>query len=379
MNKSPRIAIVHDFFHTFGGAERVTLTLSELYPDAPIYTLYYDKKLDPWFGQRKIVTSYMQKWKFIPARFLIGFFPRAIESFDFNDFDVVISSSHSFSKNILTNPQTIHICYCHTPMRYIWDAAHIHLKSQAYRTPLGRLFGLVELIAGNILHHLRIWDRLGVSRVDHFVANSHFVADRIHKFYRRNSQVIYPPVDVDKITVSTEDHGHFIVVARLSQYKRLDLVVQACNELKLPLVVIGTGEMEAELKKLAGPTVKITGWISDEEKINYIRTAKALIFPGEEDFGIVPVELQAAGKPVIAYGKGGCLETVIDGKTGIFFHEQTITSVKSSIQEFLNRAGEFDPQVISQHAQTFSRERFQNEIKQLVDNLFEEHGHSEKC
>jgi glycosyltransferase involved in cell wall biosynthesis len=364
---NPKVAIIHDFLQSFGGAERVTLAIADIYPDAPIYSLTYDVKLNPWFGKRKIVTSYLQKWSWIPAKFLIPFYAQAVESFDFNDFDVVISSSHSFAKNILTNPNTIHISYVHTPMRYIWDSWHSYLKSQ-------RVIWPGKLIVSNILHHLRLWDRLGASRVDQFVANSKYVADRIRKFYRRDSVVIYPSVDTDKIQLSYENKGYFIVIARLSQYKRLDLVIQACNELSLPLVVIGTGEMEGELKKMAGPTVTITGWVSDEQKINYIQECRALIFPGEEDFGIVPVEIQAAGKPVLAYGKGGCLETVIDGKTGLFFPEQTVESIKGSIQEFISSEGEFNPEVISTHAQQFSRSRFQLEVKQLVDKLWSEHG-----
>lgn len=367
MNREPKIAIVHDFLESFGGAERVTLAIAEIYPDAPIYTLTYDQKLDPWFGHRKVITSYLQPWTRIPAKFLIPFYAQAIESFNFDDFDVVISSSHSFAKNILTQPHTIHISYVHTPMRYIWDSWHTYLKSQKVIWP-------GKLVVTNILHHLRLWDRLGASRVDQFVANSKYVAERIRKFYRRESLVIYPSVDTDKIQLSTETKSHFITIARLSQYKRLDLVVQACNELNLPLVVIGTGEMEAELKKMAGPTVTITGWISDEQKIKYIQESRALIFPGEEDFGIVPVEIQAAGKPVIAYGKGGCLETVIDGKTGLFFPEQTVESIKQAIQAFIGREGEFDPRVIHEHAQQFSRTRFQSEIKQLVDKLWSTHS-----
>jgi len=362
----PRVAIVHDFFHTFGGAERVTLAISDLYPEAPIYTLFYDKKLNPWFGHRKIITSYLQKWSWVPAKFLLPFYALAIESFDFDDFDVVISSSHSFAKNILTNPNTIHISYVHTPMRYVWDAWHTYLAGK-------QVSGLAGGFIRKILSQIRIWDKIGASRVDQYVANSKYVADRIRKFYRRNSIVIYPSVDTDKIQVSREHKGHFIAIARLSQYKRLDLVVQACNELDLPLVVIGTGEMEAELKRMAGATVTITGWISDEQKIEYIRTCRALIFPGEEDFGIVPVELQAAGKPVIAYGKGGCLETVVDGQTGLFFPEQTIESVKRAIQEFVAREGEFNPEVISEHAQKFSRQRFQSEIDTLVNKLWSTH------
>ncbi|MFA5009756.1 MAG: glycosyltransferase [Patescibacteria group bacterium] len=372
---NPKIAIVHDFLQSFGGAERVTLAISDLYPDAPIYSLTYDIKLNPWFGKRKILTSYLQKWSWVPAKFLIPFYAQAIESFDFNDFDVVISSSHSFAKNILTNPDTIHISYIHSPMRYVWDAWHSYLAGQRVSRLNGILgVGLVRNTVVNILHHLRLWDRLGASRVDQFVANSHYVADRIRKFYRRESIVIYPPVDTDKIQISHEHKNYFIAIARLSQYKRLDLVVQACNELNLPLIVIGTGEMEAELKKLAGPTVTITGWISDEQKIKYIESARALIFPAEEDFGIVPVEIQAAGKPVIAFGKGGCLETVIDGETGIFFPEQTVESLKLAIQKFIQIESTFDPATISQHAQQFSRQRFQTELRKLVEEKLAEHS-----
>lgn len=360
---NPRVAIIHDFFHTFGGAERVTLALSEIFPDAPIYTLTYSKKLDPWFGGKKIGPSYLQRYSWLPAKFLIPFYAKAIESFDFNDYDIVISSSHSFAKNILTNPSTIHISYIHSPMRYIWDAWHSYLKSQ-------QLFWPINGWITNILHHLRIWDRLGVSRVDHYVANSKYVTDRIRKFYRRDSQVIYPPVDVDKIQVSPSKQDYFITLARLSQYKRVDLAIQACNELKLPLVVIGTGELEAKLKQIAGPTVKITGWIDDEQKIKYIQDCRALIFPVEEDFGIAPVEVMAAGKPVIAFRKGGCLETIIEGKTGMFFNEQTVASLVSTLQNFISQEASFDPVQISQHAQQFSRQRFQEEIKTLVNSLY---------
>lgn len=363
MNQSPKVAIVHDFFHTFGGAERVTLALSELYPNAPIYTLLYDRKLNPWFGNKTIITSYLQKWSWLPTKFLIPFYAKAIESFNFNDFDIVISSSHSFAKNILTNPETIHISYLHSPMRYVWDAWHSYLKSQ-------RLVWPANAIVTNLLHHLRIWDRLGVSRVDHYVSNSKYVGERICKFYRRDSQVIYPPVDTEKIQLSNDNKGYFIVIARLSQYKRVDLAIQACNELGLSLVVIGTGEMEAELKKIAGPTVKVIGWVSDEDKINYIRECRALIFPVEEDFGIVPVEVMAAGKPVIAFGRGGCLETVIDGKTGIFFPEQTVSSLKSAIEQFISQESSFDPTQISAHAQQFSKARFQQEMQTLVNDLY---------
>ncbi len=362
---NPKIALVHDFLQTFGGAERVTLALSELYPEAPIYTLTYNKKLDQFFGNKKIVTSYLQKWSWLPTKFLLPFYAKAIESFNFNDFDIVISSSHSFAKNIITSPDTIHISYIHSPMRYVWDYWHSYLKEQKLVWP-------IKSLVASFLHHLRIWDRLGVSRVDYYIANSKYVANRIHKFYRRNSQVIYPPVDTDKIQFSKENQGYLVAVSRLSKYKRLDLAVEACNQLNLPLVVIGTGEMETKLRQMAGPTVKITGWVSDEEKIDYIRNSRALIFPGEEDFGIVPVEAMAAGKPIIGYRKGGLLETVVEGKTGLFFNEQSIDSIKNTLSLFISKENEFNPNEISDLARIFSRQRFQNEIKVLVEKLWNE-------
>jgi len=362
MNKVPRVAIVHDFLQSLGGAERVTLAISDIYPNAPIYTLTYDKKLDPWFGNRKIITSYLQWWSWLPAKFLLPFYAQAIESFNFDDFDIVISSSHSFAKNILTSPATTHISYIHSPMRYVWDAWHSYLAGQ-------RASGLVKGVAINILHHLRIWDRLGVSRVDYFIANSKYVGQRIRKFYRRESQVIYPPVDTDKIQPSRDNEGYFIVISRLSQYKRVDLALQACQELGLPLVIIGTGEMERELRRQKAPTTSMLGWVDDEKKIQYLQRARALIFPGEEDFGIVPVEAQAAGKPVIAYRQGGVLETVVDEKTGFFFDEQTVDSLKKTLRLFLAKERDFNPDVITTHALAFSRQRFQAEIKQLVDKL----------
>ncbi len=362
---NPKIAIVHDFLQTFGGAERVTLALSELYPEAPIYTLTYNKKLNQFFGNKKIVTSYLQPWSWLPTKFLLPFYPQAIESFNFNDFDIVISSSHSFAKNIITSPDTTHISYIHSPMRYVWDYWHSYLKDQ-------KLIWPVKPLVANFLHNLRIWDRLGVSRVDIFIANSKYVADRIRKFYRHTSQVIYPPVDTDKIQFSKENQGYFVAVSRLSKYKRLDLAVEACNELNLPLVVIGTGEMENKLRQMAGPTVKITGWVSDEEKIDYIRNSHALIFPGEEDFGIVPVEAMAAGKPIIGYRKGGLLETVVEGKTGLFFDEQNTDSLKNTLRLFISKENEFNPNEISDLARMFSRQRFQDEIKALVDKVWYE-------
>lgn len=357
--KDLKIAIVHDFLHGLGGAERVTLALSGIFPDAPIYTLIYTPKLAPYFEGRRIVVSYLQRYSRLPAKSLLPFYAQAIEQFDFSDFDVVVSSSHSFAKNIITPADTLHIAYIHSPMRYVWDTWHSYLKQQ-------RLGPAVEGTMRNILSKIRIWDRLGSSRVDIFVANSKNVHNRIRKYYRRDSQVIYPPVDVEKISPRKEHKDYFLVVSRLSYYKRVDLAVEACRELNVPLVVIGTGEQGTHLKQLAGEKTKILGWVDDDEKIKYLQNCRALIFPGEEDFGIVPVEAMAAGKPVIAFEKGGLLETVVDGKTGVFFNEPTVDSLKRALRLFIVKEKSFDYKAIRRHAEKFSKKIFQDKILDLV-------------
>jgi len=366
--KKPKIALVHDFLQSFGGAERVTLALSDIFPDAPIYTLTYNPKLSKYFRGKKIIVSSLQKYKFLPTKFLLPFYAGAIEEFDFSDFDIVISSSNSFAKNIITSADTIHISYIHSPMRYVWDTWHTYLEEQ----------NLSRAVAGtmrNLLSKIRVWDKLGSSRVDIFVANSKNVRNRVRKYYRRDARVIYPPVNVDKISACSENKGYFLAISRLSYYKRLDLAVEACRDLNVPLVVIGTGEEESKLKKLAGPNTRILGWISDADKIKYLENCRGLIFPGEEDFGIVPVEAMAAGKPVIAFRKGGLLETVVEGKTGIFFDKQSVSSLKRAIKNFERQEKKFKkPQEIRKYAEAFSNKRFGENITKLVDEVLIKDG-----
>lgn len=361
-----RVAIVHDFIEAMGGAERVALQLSKLYTDAPIYTLTFNPNLSQFFDPHRIHTSYLQSWRFIPSRFFLSLYPRAIESFDLSDFDVVISSSNSYAKNIITKPDTVHISYIHSPMRYAWDATHTHIANQSHRTPLGSAGGLVKFVARNIIHHLRMWDRLGADRVDVFVANSLNVARRIWKYYRRESVVIYPPVDIDHITATPHHQDYFLVLSRLASYKRVDLAVSACQELNLPLVVIGVGEKYPDIQQQASSTTQVLGWVDDETKFKYLQNARALIFPGEEDLGIVPIEAMAAGKPVIAYRKGGLLETVVEGKTGMFFDQQTVSSLKDALTNFLLHESGFNWQTIRSHAEQFSSQNFNKNITELV-------------
>ncbi|MFH1088694.1 MAG: glycosyltransferase [Patescibacteria group bacterium] len=357
-----KVAIVHDFLMKVGGAEKVTSAISELFPDAPIYTLLYSHQVDKLFPQRKIVVSYLQQWQRIlhlPAKFLLPFMATAIESFDFSGYDLVISSNHSFTGGIITPAETVHISYCHSPTRYLWDAFHTYINDQ-------HVGGLGKWILYWLLHQLRIWDKLSSGRVQSYIANSNYVKNRIRKYYRKDSTVIYPPVDVDVIKPTSIRNDYFLVVSRLTSYKRVDLAIEACNSLHLPLVIIGTGEDEARLKKLAGFSIDFLGWQNDTNKIKYLQNCRALIFPGEEDFGIVPVEAMAAGKPVIAYHKGGTLETIQAGVTGMFFDQPTVASLVQTLQEFLRKEKDFQPEKIAQQVAHFNKQRFQTELSSLI-------------
>ncbi|MBU1083302.1 glycosyltransferase [Patescibacteria group bacterium] len=360
-----KVAIVHDFLVNMGGAERVTLALSEIFPDASIYTLLYNPKVAKFFPRKKIVVSYLQYWyKFLklPTKFLLPFMPAAIESFDFAGYDLVISSNNSFAGGIITNPDTYHLSYCHSPTRYLWDSFHTYVEEQ-------RLPRFMQNIVKNILFKLRIWDKLSSGRVQKYIANSQYVKRRIKKYYRKEAEVIYPPVDTHLIRPKQSNAGYFLVISRLTSYKKIDLAVRACNILHLPLVIIGEGEQMQFLKSIAGPTVELLGWQDDKNKIEYLRNARALIFPGEEDFGIVPVEAMAAGKPVIAFNKGGLQETVVANKTGMFFDEQTVKSLTEALRKFITIEHKFNATEINRHALQFSREHFRQEIVTLVKKL----------
>lgn len=360
-----RVAIVHDFLINMGGAEKVTQVLSEIFPEAPIYTLLYHPRMAQFFAGKRIVVSYLQywyRWLGIPVKLLLSAMPRAIESFDFAGYDLVISSNNSFAGGIITSPQTYHLSYCHSPTRYLWDASHTYIAEQ-------KLPGWLNTWVKKILFRLRIWDKLASGRVQKYIANSQYVRKRIKKYYRREAEVIYPPVDTALIRPKAAHANYFLVISRLSSYKRIDLAIRACNTLRLPLVIIGEGEQMQFLKSIAGPTIEFLGWQDEKNKIEYLRNAKALIFPGEEDFGIVPIEAMAAGKPVIAFNKGGLTETVIDGKTGIFFNEQNIKSLVEALRRFITKSYHFDAQAISHYAAKFSRERFRQEIVATVKKL----------
>ncbi|MEI7890741.1 MAG: glycosyltransferase [bacterium] len=367
--KKIKVAIVHDFVTVFGGAERVLLEIAKMYPDAPIYTILYDEKIkSTYFKDRNIVASYLQKFPKILRKnqqWLLPFFPVIPETFDLREFDLVISSSGAWSKGIVTKLDTVNVAYLHSPMRWVWDYNERYLKED--RKTKANFF------LRFFFNYLRLWDNLAAQRPEHLIANSSYTQKRISKYYRRDSSVIYPPVslrqEVDLETKSQEltDKDYFLVVSRLSPYKKVDLVVESFNKLGLPLVVIGTGKQEKHLRKIAKDNIKILGWKSDKVTQQYFKGAKAFIFAAEDDFGITPIESMLCGVPVIAFRKGGALETVQEGVTGEFFDAQTPEVLADGVRRFLNNEGNYDKDVIRKRGEEFSRERFQREFGQFIE------------
>lgn len=371
-----RVAIVHDFLVQRGGAERVLKELSDMYPEAPIFTLLYDEeKMQGMFDGKMICPSYLQSFpKFLRRNYhwLLPFFPVIPETFDLREYDLVISSSGAWSKGIVTKLDTIHIAYLHSPMRWVWDYNERYVRENK-KTRFGFFLRF-------IFNYLRIWDRLAADRPDYLIANSRYTQQRVSKYYRRESEVIYPPVNMEHGTWSMEQknadtnklvklkaESYFLVVSRLSSYKKVDVVVEAFNKLGLPLVVIGIGEQEKYLKSIAKENIHILGWQSDEVTGKYYQNAKAFIFPCEDDFGIAPVEAMQCGVAVIALRKGGVMETVQEGVTGEFFDAQTPEVLADGVRRFLDNEKNYDKELIKKRGEEFSRERFRTEFKKFVD------------
>ncbi len=339
-----RVALVHDYLNQMGGAERVLLALHERFPQAPIYTTIYDAaRMDERFRAMDIRTSFMQRLPLVKRRHqpFLPLYPFAIERMDLRAYDLVISDSSAFAKGVVTRADALHICYCHTPMRWAWN-----FEDYVERERLGRFS---RMILSPFIVWLRQWDYATAARVDYFLANSPNVAARIAKYYRREATVLPPPVDTSRYTVATTPGDYFLIVSRLIPYKRIDLAVEAFTTLGLPLRIIGAGRDEARLRRMAGKNIEFLGWRSDDEARAQLANCRALIFPGEEDFGLAPVEAQACGRPVIAYGMGGALASVVDGVTGVFFGEQTPEALAAAVRRF--RDEQFDPLVIRRHAE----------------------------
>lgn len=374
MEKKMKIAIVHDFMVNAGGAERVLKVLSEMYPEAPIYTLLYDKeKMGEVFAGKDIRVSYLDKLPKILKqnyRWLLPFFPVIPETFDLREFDLVISSSGAWSKGIVTKLHTTHVAYLHSPMRFVWDYNELYLKEKKKNSSIFIRF---------VLNYLRIWDKLAADRPDFLIANSRYTQKRIAKYYRRESRIIFPPVE--KLPIANQQSSlekkadqlpiadYFLVVSRLSAYKKVALVVEAFNKLGLPLVVIGTGEQEKYLKKIAKENIKILGWKNDEVVERYLQDATAFIFPAEDDFGIAPIEAMSAGIPVLAYRKGGAMETIEEGVTGEFFDAQTPEVLADGVRRLMLNRNSYDKEKIKSHASQFSKERFKQEFSEYVNGV----------
>lgn len=359
---STRIAIVHYWITSWRGGEKVLEALVKLFPDADIYTHVYDPDVvaaSP-LANRQIRTTFIHRLPFAKRLYqkYLPLMPMALEQLDLSGYDLVISTESGPAKGVIVPPGTAHICYCHTPMRYVWDMYHEYLAHAGWFT---------RLMMRPLIHYLRMWDRLSADRVDHFIANSAFVARRINKFYRREAQVLYPPIKIDEFTLSKGHEGFYLIVGALVRYKKADLAVRAFNQRGLPLVVIGDGELFNEIKAIAGPNVKVLGRQSRAVILDHYRRCKALVFPGIEDFGIVPVEAMATGKPVIAFGKGGALETVIDGVTGLHFHEQTEAALIEAIGRMESGEVYFDPLAIRAHAATFDMPHFRQQLLAFIE------------
>jgi glycosyltransferase involved in cell wall biosynthesis len=366
---NPRVALVHDYLNQYGGAERVLEELHELFPEAPVFTsMYWPARMSSTIRGLDVRTSFMQRLPLVTRNhqpFLL-LYPLAFESFDLSEFDVVISNSSAFCKGVVTPPATLHICYCLTPMRWVWSY-HAYVGRE-------RLPAIARFVLPAAISQLRAWDVATAQNVDRFLAISRTVAARIRKYYRREATVIYPPVNTQAFTPQPERVAdYYLIVSRLIPYKRIDLAVDAFTRLGLPLRIVGSGGRdEAALRARAGPCVQFVGRVSDAHLKELYAQCRALVFPGEEDFGIAPLEANASGRPVIAYAGGGALDTVVDGQTGVLFHTQKVECLVETIQRFQQL--EFDPAAVRAHAEKFDRRVFRRQLKAFVDESVAAHA-----
>jgi glycosyltransferase involved in cell wall biosynthesis len=363
-----KVALVHDYLVQDGGAERVLLALHELFPNAPIFTLFHDKTTThPGLAGADIRPSTLNKKPFAPRHYqwYLPLMPQAIETLDLSEFNLVISNSSSFGKGVIASPHALHIGYCHTPTRFLWQERIGYVND----LPQPKL---VKWLLPHFLHRLRQWDRLAAERPDILLTNSQISRSRIKRYYQRDAHVIYPPVDVEKIPLSTQPGETWLSGGRLVAYKRFDLIVRAFAKLNLPLIVFGDGPELPRLKLLAGPRTTFVGRVDEATKLNLYQRCHAFIHPQVEDFGITAVEAMAAGKPVIAYKQGGAKETVIHGQTGIHLEVQCWEDIAETVRRFDEYT--FDPAVIRAHAEQFSHQRFLQEMRVFIDDACKTHG-----
>nr|WP_314118467.1 glycosyltransferase family 4 protein [uncultured Campylobacter sp.] len=364
-------ALIHDWFSTYAGAEKCVESFTNIWDDFEIYSLIDFLKgadRDKILKGKHAHTSFIQKLPFAKDKYrnYLPLFPLAIEQFDLSGYDVVLSSSHAVAKGVLTHSNQLHIAYVHTPIRYAWDLYHQYLRESG----LDR--GLKGVLAKYFLHKIRLWDASTANRVDHYVANSRYIARRIKKTYGKPSDIIYPPVDVDKFTLREAKEDFYLTASRMVPYKKIDLIVEAFSQTDKRLLVIGDGPDMAKIKSKAGKNVELLGFASDETMADLMGRAKAFVFAAEEDFGITPVEAQACGTPVICFGRGGARETVLDGESGLYFMEQNTKELLAAVAKFEQNYDKFEPVKIRENSLKFSRARFEAEIKSYVEKKYEE-------
>ncbi len=391
------VALIHDWLTGMRGGERCLEALCELFPTADIFTLLHVQgSVSKTIEQRRIRTSVIQTLPFAATRYryYLPLFPWAIEQFKLDGYDLILSSSHCVAKGIKPPPQALHIAYLYTPMRYIWDMQNTYVAS-------GRMGPASRLMLPAIAGRLRRWDIAVNARVDHFIAISYYVADRVRRHYGREAIVIYPPVETARFHIAERTDDYYLAVGAFAPYKRIDLAIEAFNRLRRRLVIVGEGQEGSRLRHMAGPTIEFLGWRSDREVADLLSRCRALVFPGEEDFGILPVEAMACGRPVIAYGKGGVTETVIPlnsverrassvevserpdrdlhaprstlhTPTGIFFHEQTVEALVRAVDLFERSSDRFEPEALRAHALAFDRSIFEKQIASYIDERLEE-------
>jgi len=368
-----RVALVHDHLAQDGGAEKVLQALTELFPQAPIYTLLCDKKnVDKYYKDRLIETSIIQK---LPGgvthyQWYMPFMPMAVEFFDLSGYDLVISDASAFAKGVITSTKTLHICYCHTPTRYIWDYTHQYINELKYNKYFKKVISLV-------LNYIRIWDKVAADRPDLYIANSRTVQARIKKYYRRDSVVVYPPVEIDQFYITDKVSDYYLIGGRLAPYKRVDLVIAAFKKLGLKLKIFGDGVDLKRLKQLAGDNnnIEFLGRVDDKVKAELYRSCLAFINPQEEDCGITMIEAMASGRPVIAFRRGGATETVIENVSGVFFDEQSADSLIAVVKGF--RPDQFNPEVIRRQAEKYSVARFKEEMRNYIEKEYRKYKNNQ--
>jgi glycosyltransferase involved in cell wall biosynthesis len=360
-----RVAIVHPWFLALGGAEQAVGVIAEMYPEADIYTIFCDQRVLPSQLRGRNVIACKYNWlpyKYSYYRYLLPIYPTAIESIDLRGYDLVLSSDSCMMKGVLVDEHATHVCFCHSPMRCLYDQ---------YRCSLEELPWFGKSLFRYSAHHLRVWDYIAAQRVTGFATNSMCISARVQSYYGLESQVVYAPVDTTKGYIDSRVEDYYLYVGRLVSLKRVDLLIDACNRLGRRMIIVGEGRESAALKKLAGPTIEFTGWVSQDQLSALYSRCRALLFAAHEDFGIVPLECQSYGRPVIAYGRGGALETVIPGITGVLFGEQSTDSLVEAILGFESKQAQYDPLVIQANSYLFDTSEFKRRLFNFVDRCVE--------